>query len=69
MSKLGSVWWYPDEPEDNLHGFVTREHRDACDRGEPGPFLRIVRHPNNPMTWEEKAVRFITRSMGRSARG
>lgn len=39
-----TIWWSPGEPEDDLHGFVTKEHRDACDAGEPGPFLRIVRN-------------------------
>lgn len=44
MDKPVTIWWSPGEPEDDLHGFVTKAHRDACDAGESGPFLRIVRN-------------------------
>lgn len=50
------TWWSPGEPEYDLHGFVTREDRDACDRGEPGPFKRIVRdhHKLGPLPPERR---------------
>jgi hypothetical protein len=38
------IWW-PGEPEDDLHGFVTEKERDAFQRGEPGPFRRVLRNP------------------------
>lgn len=52
-------WWSPGEPEDDLHGFVTREDRDACDRGERGPFKRVVRdhHKLGPVPPEVQLIR------------
>jgi len=45
MAECVWIWWSPGEPEDDLHGFVTREDRDACGRGEARPFKRVVRDP------------------------
>lgn len=58
MSDPVVAWWSPGEPEDDLHGFLTREDRDACERGEPGPFRRIVRdhHKLGPLSLERRAV-------------
>lgn len=56
--KLASVWWHPGEPEDNLHGFVTKQDRDDFEAGKPGPFLRVVRHPNaGPIPLEVQLIR------------
>lgn len=59
MAKRVTVWWSPGEPEDDLHGFVSKEERDACDRGEPGPFRRIVRdhHKLGPIPFEARVTR------------
>ena len=56
------TWWTPGEPEDDLHGFVTVKDRDACERGKPGPFKRVVRdhHKLGPVPEDIKAVRAIT---------
>lgn len=53
------VWWSPGEYEDDLHGFVTREHRDAHGRGETGPFKRVVRdnHKFGPVSEDTLALR------------
>ncbi len=60
----GVVWvdWYPGDDEDDLHGFVTARERDAYERGEPGPFRRVVRdhHKLGPVPDELVAVREIT---------
>lgn len=58
-TKPVTIWWMRGEDESDLHGFVTREHRDAYDRGEPGPFLRIVRnhHELGPVPEEVIATR------------
>jgi hypothetical protein len=58
MTNLVSVLWSPGEPEGDLHGFLTREDRDAHDRGEPGPFRRIVRNPAlGPVPFEARITR------------
>lgn len=59
MSKPVWVWWSPGEPEDDLHGFVSREERDDCDAGKPGPFKRIVRnhHELGPVPLEVQLIR------------
>lgn len=52
------IWWSRGEPEDDLHGFLTREDRDAEARGEPGPFRRIVRdhHRLGPVPLEKRVL-------------
>lgn len=52
------TWWSPGEPEDDLHGFLTREDRDAEARGEPGPFKRIIRdhHRLGPLSPERRVM-------------
>lgn len=35
--------WSRGEPEDRFYGFVKPEQRDAYERGEPGPFPRLLR--------------------------
>lgn len=59
MAKQVTIWWSPGEPEDDLHGFVTREDRDAHGRGDLGPFRRIVRdhHKLGPVPEEVKIIR------------
>lgn len=59
MSKPVTIWWSPCEPEDDLHGFVTRQDRDDCGAGKPGPFQRVVRdhHKLGPVPWEVLAIR------------
>lgn len=53
------IWWSPGEPDEDLHGFVTRVDRDAHGRGEQGPFKRIVRnhHKLGPIPDEVKIIR------------
>lgn len=36
------VWWMPDEPEDGLLGFHTKEDRNGFSRKAPGPFRRRI---------------------------
>jgi hypothetical protein len=52
------IWWSPGEPEDDLHGFVEKAERDACDCGKPGPFRRVVRdhHKLGPISAERMAM-------------
>jgi hypothetical protein len=56
------IFWTPGEFEDDLHGFLTVRERDRFERGEPGPFRRIVRdhHKLGPVPAEILAVREIT---------
>jgi hypothetical protein len=58
MTARVTVWWSPGEPEDDMHGFVTKKGRDAYMRGEPGPFERVVRnhHELGPITPERHAL-------------
>lgn len=44
----GTMMWSPGQSEDHLHGFATRAGRDAYERGEPGPFERVLRDPAAP---------------------
>jgi hypothetical protein len=57
------TWWSLGEPEDDLHGFKTVRERDAFERGEPGPFRRIVRdhHKLGPVPPDVLAVREVTK--------
>jgi hypothetical protein len=58
MAQPVTVWWSPGEWEGDLHGFLTREDRDAYDRGEAGPFQRIVRSPAlGPVPFEARVTR------------
>lgn len=61
MSEPVTVWWSPGEWEGDLHGFVTRQHRDDCGAGKPGPFLRIVRdhHTLGPVPLETQIIRSL----------
>lgn len=56
-----ATWWSPGEPEGDLHGFKTSRERDAFERGEPGPFRRIVRnhHKLGPVPPDVLAVREV----------
>ena len=53
------VWWSPGEPEDDLHGFLTKQERDDHGAGKPGPFRRIVRdhHKLGPVPFEAQILR------------
>lgn len=53
------IWWSPGEPEDDLHGFLSRKERDAHGRGATGPFRRIVRdhHALGPVPFEVRITR------------
>ena len=44
----GTCMWLRGQTEDHLHGFATREGRDAFMRGDPGPFERVLRDPAAP---------------------
>lgn len=58
MAKPVTIWWFPGEPEHDLHGFLTRKDRDAHDKGNPGPFRRIVRDPAlDPVPFEAQVTR------------
>ena len=58
MAEQVAVWWSPGEWEGDLHGFVTRADRDAYDRGEAGPFRRVVRDPAlGPVPKDALAIR------------
>lgn len=58
MTKPVTVLWWPGDNEDDLFGFVTKQDRDACARGEPGPFRRIVRDlTKRPITEQEAFMR------------
>ena len=59
MAKQVITWWTPGEPEDDLHGFVSRQERDDHDAGKHGPFRRIVRdhHSLGPVPFEVKLIR------------
>lgn len=53
--------WRPGEPEGDLHGFVSREERDAYQEGHPGPFRRVVRPAHlGPIPADLVALREIT---------
>jgi len=56
------VWWTPGEPDDDVHGFVTKRERDDFERGKSGPFRRIVRdhHKLGPIDPVVLAVREVT---------
>lgn len=44
----GTCTWHRGQSEEHLHGFATVEDRDAFDRGESGPFERVLRDPAAP---------------------
>ena len=56
------VWWFPGEPEDDLHGFMSIQARNSFERGDAGPFRRIVRdhHKLGPVPDDILAVREVT---------
>lgn len=49
----GTCLWQRGQSEEHVHGFATREGRDAYDRGEPGPFERVLRDPAAPPISDE----------------
>jgi hypothetical protein len=49
----GTCMWHRGQSEDHVHGFATTEDRDAYDRGEPGPFERVLRAPDAPPVPDE----------------
>lgn len=61
------TWWSPGEPEHDLHGFKTVRERAAFERGERGPFRRIVRnhHKLGPIDPALVAARRITANWNR----
>lgn len=59
------TWWRLGDPEDRLLGFCTRAERDACARGDPGPFRRRVRGLNeSEPSLESLAARAYLRQDG-----
>lgn len=62
MAKPVWIWWLPCDPEHDLHGFLTIRDRDEYERGNPGPFRRIVRnhHKLGPEPDDVLAVRAVT---------
>lgn len=61
VTKPVTIWWTPGEPEEDLHGFVTKQDRDDCAIGKSGPFLRIVRnyHELGPFLLEVRLTRWV----------
>lgn len=44
----GTCMWNRGQTEDHLYGFATKKDRDAYDRGDPGPFERVLRPLDAP---------------------
>lgn len=49
----GTIMWGRGDPEDHLYGFATAKDRDAFERGDPGPFERVLRPLDAPPPSDE----------------
>lgn len=49
----GTCMWHRGQSEEHVLGFATREGRDAFERGDPGPFERVLRAPDAPPVSDE----------------
>ena len=58
----GTTMWHRGQTEEHLHGFATVQARDAYERGDLGPFERVLRDPAAPPVADE--VRIVRAYLG-----